>query len=117
MVYCTTVFSIGSGIHKEVLDKRRRLSPGKYDQVSSPSKTIVMADTKESSTSGFYVLSNVSNYPKIFSGRHNASDDILFTDGHAANFRTDRLLNWLYNKMPRNCVPLSPYLKGELELE
>lgn len=91
--------------------------PANMNQVSNPSKTIVMADTKESITSGFLVLYNVPNYPRIFSGRHNASDDILFTDGHAANFRTDRLLNWLYNKMPRNFAPLSPYLKGELELE
>jgi len=91
--------------------------PASPNQVSNPSKTIVMADTKETSTSGFLVLYNVANYPKIFSGRHNNSDNILFSDAHASNFRTPPLLNWLYNKMPRNFVPLSPYLKGELELE
>ena len=91
--------------------------PAKIGQVVNPSATILQADTVAKNGSkpgyGFIYVQNVANYDNWFAARHNATDNVSFTDGHVTPYNTAALWNWLLST-PVTWSPLCPYLRGEL---
>ena len=79
-------------------DADKWYAPAKLEQITTPAKTIFVAEAQLASApaknplnSNIYIgaLKN-----RTFSTRHNNVNNVLAVDGHVANIKTDVLLNW-----------------------